>query len=114
MESWVESELKNSNLGDKRIDKRNAKIMQALSEEPGATFAEAFDSSADLKAAYRFFDSDLVTEETIFNPHNQVTIKRIKQCPVVLIPTDSSSLNYRRCFQRGYRVSAGFFNLPEQ
>lgn len=94
MEDWVGDELVTSSLGDKRLDKRHQNILEALSDQPGASFAEAFNTSTELKACYRFFDSDLVTEQTIFEPHKQATINRIKECPVVLLPSDSSSLNY--------------------
>ncbi len=47
-----------------------------------------------MKACYNFFSNDLVSDEKILAPHIEKTIERIKEYPVVLLPSDTTDINY--------------------
>jgi transposase-like protein/transposase Tn5 family protein len=91
---WSEIEFESLDLGHKRINKRAVRVLEGLSNRPSATLPQAFNTAGEMKACYRFFDNDLVTHERLLAPHKKATIKRIKEHAVVLILSDTSSLNY--------------------
>jgi IS4 transposase len=92
--SWVETEFKAIDLGDARLNRRAIKIIEALGLAPGRTIPQAFQSWGSIKACYNFFSNGLVSEKKIIAPHVKQTIERIKEYPVVLLPTDTSELDY--------------------
>lgn len=92
--NWVEEELEKLNTGDNRLDKRTKLVLQAVADKPNMAFTQQFQSAGELKACYRLFDSDLITPETILEPHFAKTIERIQACKLVIIASDSTSLNY--------------------
>lgn len=91
---WIESEMVGLDTGDKRLDKRVKAVLEAVSNKPEKAFPQQFQSTAELKACYRLFDSDLITCEALLEPHFNKSIERIQSFPVVVIAADSSSLNY--------------------
>jgi IS4 transposase len=92
--SWAESELKTVDFGDTRLNRRVIKIVETLGFAPGKTIPQAFQSWGSVKACYNFFSNDLVSEKKIISPHIQQTIERMKEYPVVLLPNDTSELDY--------------------
>ena len=92
--NWVKEEMSKLNTGDKRLDKRAKLVLQAVANKPNTSFTQQFESAGELKACYRLFDSDLITSETILEPHFAKTVERIQACKVVVIASDSTSLNY--------------------
>lgn len=92
--NWVENEMVDLDTGDRRLDKRVKAVLDVVADKPSLSFPQQFQSTAELKACYRLFDSDLITCETILEPHLNKTIERIQPFPVVVIAADSSSLNY--------------------
>lgn len=91
---WSEKEFSTLNLGHKRINKRAVKLLENLGNRPGVTLPQAFNTAGEMKACYRFFDNDLVTHEKLLLPHREATINRINEHAVVLILSDTTSLNY--------------------
>lgn len=91
---WAEAELKSIDLGDTRLNRRVVHITETLGLAPGRTIPQAFQSWGSIKACYNFFSNDLVSEEKIIAPHIEQTIERIKEYPVVLLPNDTSELDY--------------------
>lgn len=94
MENWVESELAGQQMGDVRLNKRMMKLTENLCRDPSLSIPCANISWAETFAAYRFFDNDKVTFESIMSGHKASTLKRIKSEPVVLIPQDTTFLNF--------------------
>lgn len=92
--SWAALELEGIDLGDEQLNKRAANIAETLGLAPGRTIPQVFQSWNSTKACYNFFSSDLVSEEKIIAPHINQTIERMKECPVVLLPNDTSELDY--------------------
>jgi len=86
--------LKSIDLGDTRLNRRVVHIAETLGLAPGRTIPQAFQSWGSIKACYNFFSNDLVSEEKIIAPHIEQTIERIKEYPVVLLPNDTSELDY--------------------
>lgn len=94
MENWIASEFAGIDFNDKRLTKRSYKILNTLGYAPGRTIPQAFQTWKDIKACYRFFDNPSVNESKILAPHIKKTRERIKNEPVVLLPTDTSALDY--------------------
>jgi IS4 transposase len=92
--SWAEVEFKTIDLGDARLNRRVIKIVEALGLAPGRTIPQAFQSWGSTKACYNFFSNGLVSEKKIIAPHVKQTIERMKEYPVVLLPNDTSELDY--------------------
>lgn len=91
---WEDQEMKFSNIGDARLEKRLVKIAGRLSESSDTSFTQTFKSRAELVAACRFFDNPRASPEKILASHIQNTKLRIKDNRVVLLPNDSSSIDY--------------------
>ena len=91
---WAEEELEAINLGDKRLNVRAKKLLNLLGSNPSLSIPASCKGWAETKAAYRFFDNELVSEDKIFECHRQSTLERIKDCPVVLFIQDTTTLNY--------------------
>ncbi len=45
---------------------------------------------AGLKAAYRFFDNEQISEEALLAPHSMATFERMRQHPMILAPQDTT------------------------
>jgi hypothetical protein len=92
--SWTEIEFDTIDLGDKRLNNRMLYIIESLGLAPGRTIPQAFKSWTEIKACYNFCDNDLVTEEKLLAPHIEKTLERIREYPVVLLPSDTTDINY--------------------
>lgn len=88
------NEIKTSNFGDKRLDKRLGNILEALAKQPEASIPVKSNDWHEIKAAYRFFDNDAVDHIKILQPHYQATIERIATEKIVLIAQDTTELDY--------------------
>lgn len=91
---WISEETKTANLGDKRLTVRLGRVLDMLSRKPEKSIPTSSNGWHETKAAYRFFDNDLITEGKILKPHLDATLKRIQKEPVVLLPQDTTELNY--------------------
>ena len=94
MTDWISTELAEQNIGDKRLDKRLARLIENLCRDTSLSIPCANQCWADTLAAYRFFDNDRVTFDTILSGHKVSTQDRIQAEPVVLIPQDTTFLNF--------------------
>lgn len=94
------NELAGLSLGDKRLDKRAKRVLSQLSSNSADSIPVACGGAAETKAAYRFFDNGNVEAEKIHATHFEATLDRMKSEPVVLIPQDTSVLNFTSQHQR--------------
>ena len=94
MDVGIADELRGIDLGDRRLNKRSVKVLEALSANPEASVNGATEGWADTQAAYRFFDNGNVTPERILEPHSEATVRRMQDHPVVLIVQDTTELDY--------------------
>ena len=75
MKVWIEEEFKTLKLGDKRLDDRCRAIVEMRSESPGSSIPKAsMGNKAEMKAAYRFLDNDVVTAVGLMQPHIESTL----------------------------------------
>ena len=92
---WVKEQWENSNFGDSRLNDRAIKIGQACLEKPNGTLPKKCTKWADLKGAYRFFDSDKISHESLQEAHNKNTLaEATKVDGVALFIQDGSEIEY--------------------
>ena len=91
---WVKEEMGSLDMGDKRLNKRLMHIITETSKQPGKSINRQFHTRKEMQACYRFHSNNLVNEEKIIAPHKKMTLNRAKKFPVVLCPSDTTSLNY--------------------
>lgn len=91
---WVHREFGGARLGDRRLEHRLLELATAFFDKPSAGIVQACGSWAAAKAAYRFFDHQRTTMQTLLEPHRHATLDRMRREPIVLVVQDTSSLNY--------------------
>lgn len=92
----IAEELRGIRLGDKRLNDRSAKVIEALAADPLASVNGACDGWSDTLAAYRFFNNKAVTPELILQPHRDATQRRMREHSVVLIVQDTTELDFTK------------------
>jgi len=95
-EQWCADELGTLDLGDKRWHRRAEAILQARWEQPQASFYGSFDTWSKAKGAYGFIEqsSATVNLENLLAPHVEATQARMAAESLVLLPQDTTTLNY--------------------
>jgi len=92
---WAEEEFCRVQLGDERLRKRLLVVARDFYARPQSNVPQSCGGNrARTKAAYRFFDHPRVTMEAVLHSHYQATAARMAREPVVLVPQDTTSLNY--------------------
>lgn len=90
----IAAELAGIDLGDKRLNRRSERIIEALAADPQASVNAACDGWSDTLAAYRFFDNKGVEPNQILQPHIDAAKRRMNEHPVVLILQDTTELDF--------------------
>jgi Transposase DNA-binding len=96
MPSWIDEELKTLDLGEDLLNQRPKLILDRFAAKPSASIPGACRGWAETNAAYRFFAHPRVTPEQVLRPHADATIARIAEHPVVLLPQDTTELDFSR------------------
>jgi uncharacterized protein DUF4338/transposase-like protein/transposase Tn5 family protein len=91
---WAEAEFGTVRLADARLKQRLYTIAQDFYQNPQANIPEACGSKARTLGAYRFFQNPKVTLDVVLTPHTEATIERMKGHRVVLVPQDTTTLDY--------------------
>lgn len=91
---WAEQEFGGCALPDARLQDRLLTLARDFYARPTANITQACSSRAKAKAAYRFFDHDKTTMDTLLRPHYRATEARLRPEAVVLAVQDTTSLNY--------------------
>ena len=109
-QDWWANELRSLDLGDKRLDKRAQSILQARWEQPQASFYGTFNCWASAKGAYAFIEhaNAPISFSTLLASHGESTQSRMAAEAVVLLPQDTTTLNYT-----GLRQTKGLGPLGE-
>jgi len=109
-EDWCAYEMAGLDLGDQRLNERAVKILGARWQQPQASFHGTFDSWSPAKAAYGLIEhpSRDISLERLLSAHQQATQVRMAAEPLVLLPQDSTGLNYT-----GLRQTSGLGPLGE-
>lgn len=69
-------------------------IATAFAQQPTASIPQACGDWAEVKAAYRFFETDAIAADAIRQAHHQSTLQRAQSHAVVLAVQDTTMLNY--------------------
>ena len=93
-EEWAQREFGFVQLGDQRRNERLVQVAQKLATNPGGTLPQAFDSWAELKAAYRLFDQVGTTFEKIIGSHRERTRAACREPGEYLLIEDTSTLSF--------------------
>ena len=93
---WATQEAATADLGDERLNARFELLLSELGTRPNLSIPAACSGRAELKAAYRFFDHDRVTFDTVLAPHIDRTWQRLAQQQVALLVQDSSEVELTR------------------
>jgi hypothetical protein len=102
-EDWCAYEMRGLDLGDQRREQRAVKILAARWQQPQASFYGSFSAWAPAKAAYGLIEhrSRDISLERLLGAHQQATQARMAAEPVVLLPQDTTALNYTGLRQTG-------------
>jgi hypothetical protein len=92
--SWAAEEMAQVALGDERLNRRAATLLETMSTHPDQSIPTKTSGLAEMTAAYRFFSNDRVDEQKLLAPHRQKTIERIQHEPVVLCLEDTTQLDF--------------------
>jgi len=92
--NWAEQEFGAIRLYDRRLKERLYKIAQDFYNNPQGSIPEVCGSKARTIGAYRFFQNRKINMDVILTPHTEATIERIKEHKVVIVPQDTTTLNY--------------------
>lgn len=87
--SWITEELRTLDLGDKRRDRRVALILDQQSEIAEST-PSACKDAAKLEATYRLVNNQKIPIEGILKAHNDASIARSAEHPVVILSQDTT------------------------
>lgn len=93
---WALEEMRTADFGDTRLDERVSKLLSDFGQRPTASIPAACGGHAETAAAYRFFDNDKVTFETVLQPHYAQTRQRIAAQPVALLVQDTTEIDVTR------------------
>ena len=93
---WCAHELATLDLGDARRHRRAEQILAARWAQPQASFYGSFTTWAAAKAAYGLIEHTKapLSLAQVLAPHAEATQARMAAEPIVLLPQDTSSLNY--------------------
>jgi len=93
---WTARELENLELGDQRLHRRTQAVLEARWNQPSASFYGSFSDWAAAKGAYSWIEQKRpeVSFQSVLAAHREATLRRMAVEPVVLLPQDSSTLNY--------------------
>jgi len=116
-QSWIIEETKKADFGDQRLNKRYGNLLNHFISSPNKSIPAACKSWKETMAAYRFFNHEEVSFSDILAPHRESTLKRIKNEKIVLIPQDTTEINFsgRKITGMGYlsgKDSLGFYLHP--
>jgi len=92
--SALAAELSAIDLGDRRLNHRAGKVLEALGKKPTVSIPAACGGWDETKAAYRLFDHSEVTLEGVLAPHIACTEERLREHPRVLCIQDTTELDY--------------------
>jgi hypothetical protein len=89
---WAEAQFGSCQLGDARRTRRAVKVATQFIASPAASTPQQIEAWSDLKAAYRLFDADDVTFQSLAEPHWQRT--RALATGVCLLISDTMETNF--------------------
>jgi hypothetical protein len=94
--NWCAHEMKGLDLGDARRNSRAESILAERWKDPTVSFSASFPDWGQAKGAYSLIEQKRseISMESLITPHVEATVTRMAAEPLVLLPQDTSSLNY--------------------
>jgi transposase-like protein len=93
---WAVEEMQTADLNDQRLNRRLTSLLSDLGSRPTASIPAACGGYNEMTAAYRFFDNDKATTESVLQPHYDQTLLRMAEQKVVLLVQDTTELDLTR------------------
>mgnify|MGYP006428947603 CR=1 FL=1 len=93
-DDWVQHELAHARCGDRRLHERLIGVTRDFAAHSEAAPPQACGNRTRTKAAYRLLANPKVTMRKLLHSHEQATLGRCRQQPVVLAVQDTTTLNY--------------------
>jgi hypothetical protein len=109
---WAKEEMERGVFEDERLNVRLTRLLSDLGERPQVSIPAACGGHTETAAAYRFFDNESVTAETVLQPHFERTRQRMAGHSVVLLVEDTTELDLTRPCQQV--AGAGPLKSPSQ
>ena len=100
MQTWILAETQTANLGDDRLNRRYALILDRLSSKPSLSIPAACEGWKEAQAAYRFFANEKTTPDKILQPHYDATLERIRAQKIVIIAQDTTEGDLTRAEEK--------------
>jgi len=94
MQSWATQELRYVDLGDARLNKRLAKMIEDFAAQPESSVPQACGDWAATKGAYGFWRNGKVEPDAIVWAHEQSTMERLSSHDTVINIQDTTDLNF--------------------
>jgi hypothetical protein len=90
-ESWAESEFRDVDLGDERLNRRLIAMARQVVRRPAGKVTRVFDVSAEREAAFRFIENSSVSHAPILRACAGATARRCR-AEMVVVPIDTTVL----------------------
>lgn len=115
--TWAQEELSGIKLGDARLEKRAAVLLDELGKKPSTSIPTACGGWAETLAAYRFLGNEKCHWADILAPHTESTQTRMAKHSVVLCIQDTTVLDFNGQQTEGlgplsYEAQRGMFVHP--
>lgn len=91
---WAEETFGAAQLGDARRTRRLVEVAAKLGERPSGQLKQALPEWAELKAAYRLFDTEQVTHRAVTQAHFEQVRQACQQPGEYLLIADGSELDF--------------------
>lgn len=88
-------EFEGISLGDRRLEERARRIVEAISGSPGDSFPRQEATVAGREALYRFLSNRKVSLAKLLSGHVEATVARMKGRPLVRVVHDSSAFEFK-------------------
>src|SRR4051812_33811950 len=93
-EKWWEEETIGNDFGDRRLKKRQEKLLEQLGGNPGGSLPSVCRGWSETVGAYRFLNNPKATVKKILSGHWQASAKRAKGFKSVLLIEDTTELDF--------------------
>lgn len=91
---WAVTHFGTADLGDQRRNQRLIRLAAALAHSPNGSMPRSLPNSAELKAAYRLFQSPHATFASIMSPHWDLTRQDCAGAGEYLIVEDTTQMDF--------------------
>lgn len=92
---WAATEFRDLELGDQRLHRRAVTLASAWLSRPDQSLPQTCGGHwPGAKATYRFLSNRRVSDEALLRGHVNATVRRIGDRTLVLVPQDTTTLNY--------------------